>query len=137
MKSRIAPLFFVSAIFICAAPMPKFPTLSMSVNVNEATIVFGPPRATPTITGAAYSADEGLERTETLPDGTQKTKSGVTGHLFRDSQGRTRTEQLWKPAPFWITEIFDPVQGFAYILDDQKKIAHKMALQPTPPRRDT
>src|SRR4051812_31254063 len=116
MKVRIAPLFFVSAIFICAAPMPKFPSLSMDVQVHEATIVFGAPVATPTMIGAAYSADEVLERMESLPDGTQKTKSSVIGHFFRDSQGRTRAEQVWKGAPVWTTQIFDPVAGFAYLL---------------------
>ena len=97
MRTRIVPLFFVSAIFIGAATMPKFPSLSMSVGVHEATIVFGPPRATPSVTGAAYSADEILEQTKTLPDGTHTTQSSVTGHLFRDSQGRMRMEQLCKP----------------------------------------
>ena len=43
-------------------------------------------------------------------------------------------EQAWKAAPFWITEIFDPLGGFAYILDEQKKIAHRMAMQPRPPQ---
>jgi hypothetical protein len=132
MKTRIVPLFLVSAILIGATP--DFPSLSMSVKVNEATIVFGPPRATPNVTGAAYSADEVLEQTKTLPDGTHTAQSSVIGHLFRDSQGRTRVEQAWKAAPIWITEIFDPVRGFAYILDEQKKIAHRMAMQPSEPQ---
>jgi hypothetical protein len=132
MRNRIVPLFFVSAIFIGAATMPKFPSLSMYVGVHEATIVFGPPRVTPSVTGAAYSADEVLEQTKTLSDGTHTTQSIVTGHLFRDSQGRMRVEQLGKAAPIWMTEIFDPVDGFAYILDEQHKIAHRMAIQPEP-----
>jgi hypothetical protein len=37
-------------------------------------------------------------------------------------------------APIWTTEIFDPVQGLAYVLDDQKKIAHRMAIRPSPPQ---
>src|SRR5258706_15324870 len=117
-----------------AAPTPQFPSLSMSVNVNEATIIFGPPSATQTVRGAAYSADQVLEQTKTLPDGTHTTRSSVIGHLFRDSRGRTRMEKAQKAAPFWITEIFDPVGGFAYILDEQKKIAHRMAMQPPPPQ---
>ena len=133
MGNRIVPLFFVSAIFIGAATMPKFPSLSMYVGVHEATIVFGPPRAMPSVTGAAYSADEVLEQTKTLPDGTHTIQSSVTGHLFRDSQGRMRVEQLGKAAPIWMTEIFDPVDGFAYILDEQHKIAHRMAIQPPQP----
>jgi hypothetical protein len=37
-------------------------------------------------------------------------------------------EQARKPAAIWITEILDPAGGFAYILDEQNKIAHKLAL---------
>ena len=132
MRIRFVPLFFVSAILIGATP--DFPSLSMSVKAGAATIVFGPPRATPKVTGAAYSADEVLEQTKTLPDGTHTTQSSVIGHLFRDSQGRMRVEQAWKAAPIWITEIFDPVKGCAYILDEQKKIAHSMAMPPSQPQ---
>jgi hypothetical protein len=134
MRTRIVSLFFVSAIFIGAAPMAKFPMLSMSVGVHEATMVFGAPRATPSVTGAAYSADEVLEYTKTLPDGAHKKQSSVVGHLFRDSQGRTRVEKLLKAAPIWTTEIFDPVEGLAYILDDQQKIVHRMVIQPPQPQ---
>ena len=134
MSTRIIPLLFVSALFIGAATIPTFPSLSMNVGVHEATIVFGPPRATPSVTGAAYSADEVLEYTTTLADGTHRTQSSVISHLFRDSQGRIRVELAWKAAPIWTTEIIDPVEGFAYILDDQQKIAHRMAMQPSQPQ---
>jgi hypothetical protein len=40
-------------------------------------------------------------------------------------------EKALKAAPIWTTEIFDPVEGFAYLLDDQQKIAHRMAMQPS------
>jgi hypothetical protein len=39
-------------------------------------------------------------------------------------------ERAYKPAPIWLTEIFDPVGGVAYLLDDQKKVAHRMPLPP-------
>jgi hypothetical protein len=41
-------------------------------------------------------------------------------------------ERAYKPAPIWLTEIFDPVAGVAYLLDDQKKVAHRMLLPPAP-----
>ncbi len=41
-------------------------------------------------------------------------------------------ERAYKPAPIWLTEIFDPVAGVAYILEDQKKIAHRMPLPAAP-----
>ena len=130
MSTRIVRLFFVSAIFIGAAPAQEFSSLSWSVGQNEVTIVFGPPRAVPSVTGAPYSADQVQEYTPTLADGTSPTKSSVIGHFFRDSQGRTRKERAYKPAPIWLTQIFDPVGGFGYVLDEQNKVAHRMALQP-------
>jgi hypothetical protein len=71
---------------------------------------------------------------KTLPDGAHKKQTRVVGHLFRDSQGRTRVEKLLKAAPIWTTEIFDPVEGLAYILEDEKKIAHRMVMQPPLPQ---
>jgi hypothetical protein len=133
MATRITPLFFASALVIGAATMPTFPILSMNVGVREATMVIGSPRVMPSVTGAAYTADEVLEYTKTLSDGAQRTQSSVVGHLFRDALGRMRVEQLCKAAPIWLTEIFDPVDGFAYVLDDQHKIAHRMAFQPPQP----
>ncbi|HKW99008.1 MAG TPA: hypothetical protein VJN43_14810 [Bryobacteraceae bacterium] len=131
MHSKMLLVFFAAAIFTCAAPAPRFRSLSMVVNVNEATIVFGPPDAAPVVTGAPYSADEEQEYRQTLSDGTSNTRRSVIGHFARDSQGRMRLEEAWKAAPIWITEIFDPVQGFAYVLDGQKRIAHRMAIRPS------
>ncbi len=129
MSTRIVRLFLVSAIFIGAAPAQEFSSLSWSVRANEATIVFGPPRAMTSVIGAPYSADQVGEYTQTLADGTSTTKSAVIGHFFRDSQGRTRIERAYKAAPIWLTQIFDPVGGFGYVLDEQNKVAHRMALQ--------
>jgi hypothetical protein len=131
MTARVIPLLFTSALFIGAATMPTLPSLSMHVGVHEATIVFGRPKATPSVIHAAFSADQVLEYTTTLADRTPRTHSSVISHLFRDSQGRIRVEQALKAAPIWTTEIFDPVEGFAYLLDDQQKIAHRMAMQPS------
>jgi hypothetical protein len=123
MSTRIIPLLFVSAQFIGATTMPTLPSLLMRVGSHEATIVLGPPGGTPSVTGAAYSADEVLEYTTTLADWTHRTQGSVIGHLFRDAHGRIRAEKAWKAAPIWTTEIFDTVEGFAYLLDDQQKIA--------------
>ena len=129
MNTRLVPLTFASAIFICVVPAQEFPSLSYSVGRNEATITFGPPRAMSSTTGAPYSADQMMEHTFTQASGASTTKTSVIGHFFRDSQGRTRMERAQKPAPIWLTEIFDPVGGFGYLLDEQNKVAHRMALQ--------
>src|SRR5260370_12040082 len=68
----------------------------------------------------------------TPPDGNLSPRSNVIGHFARDAQGRTRMERAYKPAPIWLTEIFDPVGGVAYLLDDQKKVDHRMPLPPAP-----
>jgi hypothetical protein len=82
-------------------------------------------RGLPAVTGAPYSAD-------TVVDATQQ--SGRTQHIARDSKGRVRIEQPMSPAPSGVTvptlvQIFDPVGGFDYILDNQNKVAHRIAVQ--------
>jgi hypothetical protein len=90
--------------------------------------MFGAPRPAPVVTGAPYSADQVQEYTP--PDGASNARSNVIGHFARDAQGRTRMERAYKPAPIWLTEIYDPVAGVAWLLDDQKKVAHRMTLPP-------
>jgi hypothetical protein len=59
--------------------------------------------------------------------------------MYRDSQGRTRTERWLSPpllqpdatkerAPRLI-QIYDPVEGFSYTLDRRKHIARRVAVQ--------
>jgi hypothetical protein len=91
---------------------------------------------------APYSADQVAEHNQTLIDGTHIFQS-ETQHFARDSQGRTRTERSLitprkgsAPIPL-VVEIHDPVAGFAYLLDDQNKVAHRVAMPavPTPTAR--
>ncbi len=90
-------------------------------------------RATPTVTGAPYSADQVQEYTRTLENGTSTTSTHVIGHFFRDSQGRTRTESALKWSPTWSIEILDLLAGVAYILDVKNKVAHRTHIQAAPP----
>lgn len=98
----------------------------------------GPHFVTPAVTGAAYSGEEVNERVQTLADGTHITQTMPGRRMYRDSQGRTRTERSMGPmsipgrqvaadAPRMI-EITDPVAGYQYTLDEQKKVAHRWAL---------
>jgi len=92
---------------------------------------------TPAVTGAPYSAEQVQERVQTLADGTHITQNYSVERMWRDSQGRTRTERSMgspispnaqqMPA---IVEIRDPAAGAVYILDTQAKVAHRIALQP-------
>jgi hypothetical protein len=92
----------------------------------------GPGSRTP-VTGAPYSATETLQRQQTLANGNQiatKEQSAV----YRDSQGRIRTEQTITPsassgkAPYTVVTIFDPVAGTRHVLDSSTMIAHQTTL---------
>jgi len=87
-----------------------------------------------TVTGAPFSAQVATEENQTLSDGNQIHRTS-TAALYRDSQGRTRREGsmgLFGPwfGPAGSTPSFvmihDPVAGVNYILNPDKKVAHKM-----------
>jgi hypothetical protein len=58
----------------------------------------------------------------------------MTEKIYRDSEGRTRTERTFCVGPSGTSEanliqIRDPVSGYSYILDEQNQIAHRFAIQ--------
>jgi len=92
-----------------------------------------------TVTGAPYSAQEVVERTQTLPNGnviSRKTQSNV----YRDSSGRVRTERTIpagrpaagrtaaQTATRTIVNIHDPVAGVSSELDTASKTARQMTI---------
>jgi hypothetical protein len=92
----------------------------------------GPGSRTP-VTGAPYSAVETLQRQQTLSNGNQiSTKE--QSNVYRDSQGRLRTDETITPSaasgkvPFTKSTIFDPVAGTAYTLDSSTMIALQFTL---------
>jgi hypothetical protein len=99
------------------------------------------------VTGAPFSADRLSEHTQTLADGTHIRQDNSTEHIARDSQGRTRIERPLLNANQGMggiaaIQIFDPVAGVGYILDQQNKVAHRVPMQavnapPPPPMRAT
>ena len=85
---------------ISSAQQPVFPSMSMSGTGDTMTVTFrGPARFMMPVTGNPYSADQISEHTQTLSDGTHITQNNTTQHLFRDSQGRTRTERPMMMGP--------------------------------------
>ncbi len=83
-----------------------------------------------TVTGAPYTADEKTESVQTLADGTHIANTTTT-RVYRDSQGRTRTEMALpslpgETTPHVMITISDPVAGVNYTLDSENKVAHKM-----------
>jgi hypothetical protein len=94
------------------------------------------------VTGAAYSGEEVTERVQSLADGTHITQTMPGRRMFRDSQGRTRSERPLMVGPRaaespMIVEITDPVAGFEYTLDSQKKVAHRFSVPPPPSQAQT
>lgn len=93
--------------------------------------------AMPAVQGMPYSAEEIQEPQQTLGDGTHIQQTMSRQMMYRDAQGRTRTERSMimprngQEGPV-IIEITDPVAGVKYTLDTQNKIAHRVALQPLP-----
>ncbi len=109
MKNRIAPMICLP-LLLAAAGFSQTP-----------------------LTGAPYTGDELAVRTQTLPDGTEVSEKTVRGRLYRDSQGRTRSERSLSPDSAVVTlmvEIVDPSAGVRYTLDAQNKVAHRSSLTP-------
>lgn len=91
------------------------------------------------ITGAPYSAEEAVDHSQTLADGTHITQKTRISKVFRDSEGRTRTERPMimgmgsNSEDVVIVEIVDPVSGSRYILDMYNHVAHRF---PPPEKSD-
>jgi len=92
----------------------------------------GPGSRTP-VTGAPYSATETVQRQQTLANGNQISTKGQST-VYRDSQGRIRTEETITPAASsgraarTMVTIFDPVAGSRSVLDSSTMTARQSAL---------
>jgi hypothetical protein len=108
----------------------------------------GPGSRTP-VTGAPYSATETVQRQQTLANGNEISTKGQST-VYRDSEGRIRTEETITPsassgkAAYTMVTIFDPVAGYRYVLDSSTMIARQSTLpkstgtsntRPSPPAR--
>ncbi len=88
-----------------------------------------------TVTGAPYSAIQTLQTDRILSDGNQISRTEQS-KVYRDSQGRTRTERTITPPalsgkqPFTEVTIVDPVAGYRYVLNSSNMTAIQMPLRP-------
>lgn len=84
------------------------------------------------ITGAPFSGVRETEHTQTLTDGTHISQKMMVQKVWRDTDGRMRTERPMGPNALEgtpvVVEITDPVAGYRYTLDTQGKIAHRVAI---------
>jgi len=87
------------------------------------------------VKGAPFSATATSETTSTLQDGSVLHRTSQVA-MYRDSQGRSRHEATFTGfGPLTasggakkMVMISDPVAGVHIMLDDEQKVAHKMAL---------
>ena len=87
------------------------------------------------VTGAPFSATSTSTTKQTLQDGTTINRT-VQGAIYRDGQGRSRREVTFTGVgpleaaggTHKMVAIFDPVAGVHYMLNPDKKVAHKMTL---------
>jgi hypothetical protein len=75
-------------------------------------------------TGAPYSGEAITESLQVLSDGNRIAKKTVS-RIYRDSEGRTRREQLGADGQVESISISDPVAGVTYVLDPRTKVAHR------------
>ncbi len=86
------------------------------------------------VTGAPYSAVQVVQSSETLADGNVIQRKH-TMNVFRDSQGRIRTEETITPdastgkQPYTITTILDYVGGHRYTLNSSTMVATESPLR--------
>jgi hypothetical protein len=89
------------------------------------------------VTGAPFAADATDQTTQTLADG-NTIQHTITGHMARDSQGRTYIHHtinggpLAQNGPVNIVFLSDPVSGYSYVLNPNTKVATRRALKPRP-----
>jgi hypothetical protein len=97
----------------------------------------GVPMPAAAVTGMPYSGVREFEHSQTLADGTHVSQKNELQKIWRDADGRTRTERSMGPPGHTtdmptIIEITDPVAGYRYTLDQQRKIAHRVPIAPQP-----
>ena len=78
-------------------------------------------RVTP---GAPYSADSVTESVQVLSDGNRIARKTAT-RIYRDSEGRTRREQLSSTGDVQSVSISDPVAGSMYVLNPSDRTAQR------------
>jgi hypothetical protein len=143
MQIRCVPLLVVAFSFPLFA---QSGIVGSSMSSNAAGVVKGTMHLSPPlfagtpVTGAPYSAQRVSEHVQTASDGTRFTTTIQQETLYRDSQGRTRTERplaVGSNAPDspLLVEISDPVANVGYTLDTQNKIAQRFTYSALPVRQ--
>jgi hypothetical protein len=122
--------------FLVALLLPQasgqFSSFAMEREGDTMKVTLGSPGdATLPIVGSPYSAERTSEVVNARPDGTKVTWQQKSEKIWRDSQGRMRSEHQVFGSPearFSYVSIVDPVGCFIYVIDDVNKVTHRSAL---------
>jgi hypothetical protein len=133
----------VAVLSVTLSGQNVFMAESTSIKGDSITVTVGAPRfgLLGVIVGAPFSADQVSEHVQTLADGTHIVQNHPMQHMARDSQGRQRFERFLMPAPITtgtvsnensptLVEVDDSVGGYAFVLDEQNFVAHRVAIPP-------
>lgn len=140
MKSVVSLMMAISAVATSSAQQVSTTAAAAQPTSTEAraeyerlvqtyTLSVMRPVETRVTRGAPYSADATTEFTQILADGNRISRKTVT-RVYRDSEGRTRREQLKQDGnvePASIS-IVDPVAGSSFVLDPEKRTARRSAV---------
>lgn len=121
---RVGTIIALASVFGIAASGQQ-PSTSQTI--------YRPTVLPPVVIGAPFSAEWHRVRHHTLGDDTQITETWPVHKMYRDGQGRTRTERplLDSPdAPEFprIVELDDPAAGIEYVLEPKRRLAHRFTV---------
>ena len=140
MKSVVSIVMAVSAVATLSAqqgtmtavapqPTPSEPRAASERLLQTYTLSVMRPVETRVTKGAPYSAEATTEFTQMLADGNRINRKTVT-KVYRDSEGRTRREQVKQDGNGQPTSIsiVDPVAGSSFVLDPEKRTARRSSI---------
>jgi hypothetical protein len=100
---------------------PGQPQAALEKQIVEVARAAVESRITP---GAPYSADAVTESVHVLSDGNRIARKTAT-RIYRDSEGRTRREQLTTTGEVQSINISDPIAGSMYVLNPATRTAYR------------
>lgn len=142
MKRKLTQLLMLCSLLVAGclnslaqekeSPPEKVRTERQQAEAALFKVLASKPAVGPVVKGAPYSATTTTERVQTLTDGNQIIHKNES-KLYRDSAGRTRTEQTLETIGKWtaadaaqqLITINDPVAGWSVSLDPLTRTANK------------
>ena len=135
MKVRIAvgAVLALAATGVAAQVRERVPSVTADVAMPQGQPGVPVMRASTVVesritTGRPYSAEATTEFIQVLGDGNRIARK-ATVRIYRDSDGRTRREELGTDGTVKAISIYDPVSHVSYVLDPSTRTARKSAMR--------